>query len=289
MADADPTQTGGQEESLEEQIANKVNATQAEDLVPLDVNAEGDLVDAARVEKAEPEPTVVETISGITEVPAPKMMSIVVDGQTIEVEESRILEAGKRTLQKDQAADRRLQEATEKNRRADEYLRRAQALSPQDAHNNEPAPSKDAPPATFTPEALDAVLENKLYIRDAQKAAAKFMTDFPEIAADPHLMNMARSLEDQRLSTVAALGESNGDPFEAYRKHGESIRAWVGKFKPAEAVPQDKIERKRTITAVPAVNAKAPQPQPERPQTVQEIIAEERKARLGRPVPNRSH
>lgn len=297
MADSDPTQQGGQEEKLspEEQIAARVNAAQAEDQVALDVDENGDLA-LPKGDTANPAPSAAAPVAQVTAntdaaaaPQPPKMVSIVVDGQTIEVEESRILEAGKRTLQKDQAADRRLQEATETRRRAEEFLRQAQGLSPKpDAPQQQPAPSQDAPPATFSPEMLEQVLENKLYNRDATKAAAKFKDDFPEIAADPHLMNMAATLENQRLSTVTALGESYGDPFEAYRKHGESIRDWLGKYKPAP-VSEDKVERKRTITAVPAINAKAPQPQEEKPQTVQQIIAEERKARLGRPNPNRSH
>lgn len=292
MSESDPTQTGGRNEarlSVEEEIAARHMEATKDDYVdfPAEVTAAEEPPEAPEPApepaEAAPEPEVApEPVAAPA--PAPKMASIVVDGQTIEVEESRLLEAGKRTLQKETAADRKLQDAARLKREAEEYAQRVgfkgQEAPPQSAL------SQDAPqqPATFSPEALDAVLENKLYNRDAQKAAAKFREDFPEIAADPHLMNMAANLESQRLATVTALGESYGDPFEAYHKHGDAIRQWLGKYKPAE-VSEDKVERKRTITAVPAANAKAPAPQQPREMTVSEVIAQERKAREGRPAP----
>jgi hypothetical protein len=226
---------------------------------------------------------------------APKMVSIVVDGQPVEVEESRILEAGKRTLQKDHAADRRLQEATQARKQAEELLRQAQRLSNPDTALNEPAPSQDAPQqhqqATqgIDPQALDTYLENKLYMRDAQKAADSFRKEFPDIAADPHLMGMAASLETQRLSTATALGESFGDPYEAYRKHGEAVREWMRMLSGKGPVVNmaDKAEKKRTILTVPAASARPAPPAPPREPTVSEIIEAERKARMGRPVVKR--
>lgn len=281
----DPTQPGGQTEvaprlGAEEQIAQRVHDSQAPDFTGFNEDT-GEVHAAApaaqpAVAADEPAPVVAPVAPE-----APRMVAIVVDGQTIEVEESRILEAGKRTLQKDHAADRRLQEAANTKRQAEELLRQAQQLSVPDAAPNPALPqgAPQAPQATFTPEMLDTVLENKLYYRDAQKAAAKFREDFPEIAADPHLMNMAASMENQRLMTVTALGESAGDPFEAYRKHGEAVRAWMTKLGGPAPDMNDKQERKRTITAIPAANARAPAPQAPKVLTVSEIIEEERKSR----------
>jgi hypothetical protein len=293
-------QTTGQSEAqlrrerAEEQIAQRVNEAQAKDFATFNEDtgeihaAPAPATEAAATEAKEPES---QPAQEQTE-PAPRMLSIVVDGRTIEVEESRILEAGKRTLQKDHAADRRLQEAAQAKRQAEELLRQAQRLSIPDTAQTTPAPSQDAPqqqhaPATqgLDPQALDTYLENKLYMRDAMKAAEKFKADFPEIASDPYLMNMAATMENERLSTAAALGESFGDPYAAYRKHGEAVQAWLQKRTGQAPQPMtDKLERKRTITAVPAVNARAPAPQPPKAQTVSEIIEEERKARMGRQV-----
>lgn len=294
-AEPTPTPTPSLRLSAEEQIAARVNDAQAADFHGFDETT-GE-IDAAPIAAAPPAPAEPEVgdadpePGAAPEPAAQRMVAIVVDGQTIEVEESRILEAGKRTLQKDHAADRRLQEAANTKRQAEELLRQAQQLSIPDAAR-QAAPSQDAPqqpqpqPATsFTPEMLETVLENKLYMRDATKAAAKFREDFPDIAADPHLMSMAANMEQQRLNTATALGESYGDPFEAYRKHGEAVQKWVQKFTGAAPAPatQDKADRKRTITAIPAANARAPAPQPPKELTVSQIIEEERKSR-GRPM-----
>jgi hypothetical protein len=218
-------------------------------------------------------------------------VSIVVDGRAVEVEEDRIIEAGKRTLQKESAADRRLQEAVAKERQAQQLLDQARRLSGQDADETQTTPSQDASHTTqatngVDPQALDALLENKLYMRDAQKAVEKFKQDFPDIVSDPHLIRLAANMEQDRLDTATALGESFGDPYDAYRRHGESIRDWLKKRAPhAQPVNADKVEKKRSIMAVPAVNATAPKPQEKKPLTVSEQIEAMREARLkGRPV-----
>lgn len=228
------------------------------------------------------------------EPPAVKMVSIVVDGRSIEVPEDKIIEAGKRTLQKESAADRRLQEAVAKERQAQQLLEQARRLSNPDADDSHLTPSQDASQPTqatkgLDPEALDALLENKLYMRDAQKAVEKFKQDFPDIVSDPHLIRLAANMEQDRLDTATALGESFGDPYDAYRKHGESIREWLKKRAPAAPqVNADKVDRKRSIMAVPAVNATAPKPQEKKPLTVAEQIEAMREARLkGRPVTHR--
>ena len=300
----DPTQPGGEEEqplitpnprnAVLAQIAKTAHASVAGEMAGFneetgEIEKKADTpaqvvteVPADRAEIQQDEPAKVDP-------PAPKMVSIVVDGQTIEVEETRIIEAGKRTLQKDHAADRRLQEAVNTKRQAEALLAQAQRLSIPDAAHTETTPSQDASQTapqqqSFDPVAIDTYLENKLYLRDAQKAAEKFKTDFPDIAGDPHLMNMAANLENQRLNTVTALGESFGDPSEAYRKHGEEIRKWLqartGALPPATAQAiEDKQERKRTITAVQAVNAKAPAPAAPKVLTTAEQIEQMRESR----------
>jgi hypothetical protein len=226
------------------------------------------------------------------ELPVARMATIVVDGQSIEVEESRLIEAGKRTLQKESAADKRLQEAENKRREAAALLEQAQRFSNPGSQPN-PTPSQDASltaqQATngFDPAMLDTVLEQKLYIRDAQKALEAFEKEFPEIASDPDLRRLAAAREDTRLKLAADLGESFGDPFEAYRAHGEAIRSLLKKHAPQATPIADtgKAERKRSITAVPAVNARPPAPQDKKPLSTAEQIEAMRSARRqGRPV-----
>lgn len=305
MADNDPTQQGGQQfnprNTALQQIANRVHEQTAPDMADFDeesgqitareVEAMDETIAHAGSEQADDASAVAEPPAP-TAPTAPKMLTIIVDGQPIEVEETRIIEAGKRTLQKDNAADKRLQEAAQLKRYYEQQLAQIQRASQADPDHQ--APSQDAPQQSpsaiaIDPATLERYLENKLYARDAQKAAAKFVEDFPEIASDPHLMAMAARLEQQRLDTATALGESYGDPFEAYRKHGESVTKWLQERtgKPA-AVATDKQERKRTITAIPAVNARAPAPKEEKVLTVAEKIEQMRQQRLsGRPVPQR--
>lgn len=238
------------------------------------------------------------------EPPKPRMVPIVVDGQTLEVEEQRVIDAGKRTLQKESAADRRLAEANRMRQEAEEIFNRAKALQPrasQDPAQPNQAPSQDAPqqpaipvdPATLINVIGQHVTQQVTSNLKAQQAVEAFRQEFPDIASDPYLWNMAATLEQKRLDDAAALGEPLEAPLDAYRKHGAEIRAWTAKFSPApaaaapaQAAPTDRQERKRTITAIPAVNAKAPAPQVQKPLTPSEEIErmrQERKA-WGRPI-----
>jgi hypothetical protein len=231
-------------------------------------------------EEAKDPPAVVTSQAEQT---APRMATIVVDGQAIEVEEARLIEAGKRTLQKESAADRRLQAAENAKRQAEALLEQAQRLS---GDGQSQTPSQDASfPAQqatngFDPAMLDTALDQKLYIRDAQKALESFTKEFPEIASNPDLMSIAAVREDKRLKAATALGESFGDPSVHYRAHGEAIRSLLKQHAPvATAEPTDKAERKRSITAVSAVNAKPPAPQDKKPMSVSEVIEQQRLAR----------
>lgn len=307
MAENDPTQQGGQDEEIKPtnnprnaamaEIAQQAHKEQSADLASFNEET-GEIESTPATEapaQAEPEVAAEAPAAPAAEPapPAPKMLTIVVNGQPIEVEESRILDAGKRTLQKESAADRKLQEAAEAKRQAEVLLAQAQRLSnPDAAHEDQPAPSQDAPqsPRAIDPSTLDSLLENKLYARDATKAAEKFKADFPEIASDPFLSQLAANLEDQRLATAAALGESFGDPFEAYRKHGEQIKKWRAALAPSApaAAVSDKAALKRTIQSPMAANAKAPAPQAPKVLTTSEQIEAMREGRRqGRAVPHR--
>lgn len=311
----DPTQPGGTEVVTPEPTANQRNAFEAEIAARVHQQSAEEMAgfneDTGEIE-AKPAEVKAEPVSG--ETPAaddapgadaapvvaekPRMLTIIVDGQPIEVEESKALEAGKRTLQKDNAADRRLQDAARKLQEAEAVQRRVQAeaeyikriaaqhgIELQAPSQDAPQPSQQATP-NLDPAALGAIIENQIYIRDATRAAKSFWSDFPDIASDPHLRQMAASMEQQRLDAATAVGEPFGDPFEAYRKHGEAIRDWLKqRIAPAPVAPvtaaanADKSERKRTITAIPAVNARASAPVEKKPPTASEIIEAERLSR----------
>jgi hypothetical protein len=293
-----PTQPGGQE--TPQPTANPRNAAMAEIAQRAHAAVAGELntfdedtgtvgapvVEAPAEPPAEPEGTPAEAAPA-EEKPAPRMVQIVVHGQTIEVPEDKIMEAGRRTLQKETAADRMLQDAAEKKRQAEALLQQARKLSlPGDADTPPQGDQQPQPTDRALDEAtLDKKLEIKLFERDAQRAARIFEQEFPEIASDPVLRGYAARLEDERLAHAMAVGEPIGDPIDAYRKHGETVRKWLQErtgIKPA--VPQDKQERKRTITAVGAVNARAPAPKDDKPPSVSDTIEAMRTARQGRQV-----
>ena len=243
------------------EVAKNAHAIHSEELQDVDF-ANDKILDKANKEPVSKSEVVEDPPAIITHVQEPekRLVTIVVDGQRIEVDESKIIEAGKRTLQKESAADRRLAEANE-------YLRRAKAQVSQDpgqAQTIEEPPQgvpQYAQPSTpvLDTTAIENMLENRLYLREASKAADQFKDEFQDIASDPFLMQLAAQLEDQRLAEARALGEPFGDPVKAYKAHGEKLREWAKSKGIAQATPvtsEDKIERKRQIVAVPGTSAK---------------------------------
>lgn len=267
-----------------QQIAAQAHANVAEDLQEFD-EATGEIAprddkgrfakkDEPQVAEATPEPVKAEEPKD-----EPKLESIVVDGRKLEVPLDRVLEAGRRALQKESAADKRLQEAAHLKK---QWEARIKELSPQgdtalpgEGVTTEGPATNGFDPAMLS-ETIDRTLDQKLYDREARKAAERFQKEFPEIAKDKRLMGLAGVMEDERLATVQALGDDLGDPWEAYRKHGDDIRRLVGYKAP---VSEDRLDRKRQTASVPAASARTQAPQPTRPKTTSEIIEEQRKAR----------
>lgn len=214
--------------------------------------------------------------------------TIIVDGQPLKVSRKQIVEAGRRTLQKEVAADLRLQEAT---RLRNEWLARITGSALPAAAgvpgNSQPpgegvgvSPQQsDSHPATtgVDPTALDQRIAEQIYLREAERAAQEFAKEFPEIVNDPILMRMAVQMENERLAHAQAVGEPLGDPMAAYRAHGEAIMARIGRVQ--KTSQDDKALRKQSITSVPAASARAPAPETARPPTTSEVIAQMRKAR----------
>lgn len=273
-----------------EQVAKNAHAIHAQDLNDVDFES-NKILDKVQVEQKAKEPTPDDSpaLAAVQETPKPKVVTIVVDGQQIEVEESKIIEAGKRTLQKESAADRRLAEANE-------YLKRAKAQASRDpaqeAHQELPpgVPHQEAQqPIPLDVTSIENLLENRLYLREASKAADQFKDEYKDIASDPFLMQLAAQLEDQRLAEARALGEAFGDPVKAYKAHGEKIREWAKSkgIVQTPAIVEDKIERKRQIVAVPGASAKQAAPKETKPLEGSALIDAMREARkAGRPAPS---
>lgn len=281
----DPTQQGGQDlkptpnarNAVLAQIAQQSHAMQAEDLQGF--NEETGEIEQRAEEAQEQQEAQPQAEAKPAE--EKKRRSLIVDGQTIEVDEDKILEAGIRTLQKQEAADRRLQEANRLKQEAERLM--------QQVRQPNTAPSQDEPQTAqategIKPEALTTLvqgLEQNITQRvmgtlTAAQAVQKFREEFSDIAQDPDLWMIAVQRNQSRLDHAAAVGAPPGDDLEAYRQIGKEIRS---KFAPKADVPQDKTERKRTITAIPALNAKPPAPQEQKPKTLSEQIEDMRRKR----------
>lgn len=305
MSDPNATQPGaedfkpayGQRSSAIDQIAKGVNASYTEDLA--DFNE--DTGQITPLEKPGVEPAAEDTtedapLEQVAEAepqkPAPEddLIAIVVDGKEVKVKRDQLIDAGRRTLQKESAADRRLQDATETLNRARAYERSLlqQGQPSSDAGNDEEqVPSSDASngnSAQATPD-LRTLVKQEIWKESAVKAADRFVVEFKEIAEDPMAYQLVVQLENERLAQAAAEGVPLGDPWTAYKAHGEKVMTWLGKSRTtAPAIPDDKTERKRGTVTVVGSGTRQPAPQPQKALTVAEQIEKMRTARQGRPV-----
>jgi len=324
LADTDPTQPGGQEEEfvstpknlrvgIEDAIAAKVHEAEKPDTEQLDVDENGDLQyqrdEKGRFAPKDEDKTAAEVdathdavvASGApapVEAPAPVAAAdwrslkekIKVYGQEEEHTLADLVEDGKKYRQKDRAADIKLQNAARLERQIQEYYSKLQSQSPQGTDQ----PAQEARPDSATNSLTDiAALKQTVTAEvmaelEVRRQVDQFKQEYPEIADDPDLWAAAGRLEQIRIDTAAALGEglSNSTLLQAYRKHGDELRKKFRLNVPAAVATEEKIERKRTIVAVPSASAKAPAPAEEKEPTLREVIAQEAAARkAGRQLP----
>lgn len=300
MSEENATQPGAEElqpaysarAAVMAQIAKQVHDDNAGDMADFDettgqVSASQNQPKVEEDKDDEHEVKVVEKL----EIKEPEEETIVVDGKEVRVERAKLIEAGKRTLQKESAADRRLQEATETLRRAQALERSALQRQPSsDAGEDSQMPSSDASNGSGEQSMPDigTTVESVLWNRDASKAAKQFEREFEDIVKDPFAMRLVVQLENERLQNAAAEGAVlyREDPWEAYKTHGEKVREWLGKSKPSTpAISEDKSERKRSTTTVQGASAKVPTSQNQKPLTTSEQIERMRVARMGRSIP----
>lgn len=274
------------------QIAKSVHETYAEDLSSFNEDT-GEVTGKAPVQEtqqAEPEQ---EQAAAVEQQPADDgLETIVIDGQEKKVKREQIIEAGRRTLQKESAADRRLEEAAETLRRVkamESALMQRQPSS--DAGMEEQQASSDPANGTATqgraqgqatPD-IGTLVDERLWLRDADKAAQRFTQEFKDLADDPYAARLVAQLENERLAKLAQEGKpvTASDPWQAYESHGKQVREWLGKAKPAEvvAVSKDKAERKRDTVTVTGSTTTRPAPTQAKPPTTAELIERMRQQR----------
>lgn len=212
--------------------------------------------------------------------------TLLIDGRETRVKREQVLDAGKRTLQKEAAADRRLEEAAETLRRAKAYEQGIMQRQPSsDAGNyqqasSDPANGNGGYQATATPD-LGTLVDQRLWIHDANKAAQRFKEEFKDLVDDPYAARLVAKLEDERLRKAASEGSPLGDPWDAYKTHGEQIRSWLGKATPKGVVQvsADKAERKRDTVTVTGSSTTRPAPVAQKPLTVTEQVEKMRQQR----------
>ena len=275
LGDAAMARYGGQPEEPPKVERELVNQPRGEDGKFLTKDPE-----AAPVE-AEPEVT-----EPAAEAPAPETYDIKVNGRTLK-------------LTKDELIAR-----AQKVEAADEYLRGAsqafKAVRQPEPKATEPAPSAEEDDAalaraiqTGTEEEARAAIA-KLRARPPQglsqddvlravdqriafqDAARKFQTEFKDVFEDQFLLQLAMQ-EDQKLIQS---GDQRGY-WDRFNEVGTKIRQWRDGIK-GQPAPNDKQQRKASVTVIPTAAARAAGKTEDKPETATDIVAQMARERQAR-------
>jgi hypothetical protein len=265
--------------------------------------------------KAEGEETPsAETETPETETPKAKV-KIKVDGQELEVDEEAVREAGIKALQKQSAADKRLEESARLKKEAEAEARRIldDAKRQAETQNRDAGtlPAKDGISGVekltddhfieavkkiqYGSEA-EASVALKNLISEAAKSgkpaeltlnevgeylefreATKWAHDeYKDILGDPKLKTLFSS-EEKRLR---AAGDNR--PYrEVYKDIGDGLKTWLQEKAPAAPQPKDQTrhERKASVVVIPTAAARQPAPTQPKELSPSEVIDRMRQAR----------
>lgn len=246
-------------------------------------------------------------------VPA-KTRKIKVDGEEQDVPEDKIIDAGVRALQKESAADRRLQEATEKLTRAEKLLAAAEKSPDAPKPESPPSGSPDADvealakaiqfgtedevkaavktmlnrqgsgrsDAIPNPEEVVAVVEQRLEFKSALN---KFQSDFKDVWDDPYLRKLAFDEDDRLQKEIIAGNREPMNYLERFAEAGKAVREWRDRISKSNGAPKvdigaDKRDRKAAAGSIPSAGGRAaPAPATAAPATPTDIVREMRQAR----------
>lgn len=230
-------------------------------------------------------------------------VKIKVDGQEMEVDEDKIREEGIKSLQKEIAADKRLEEASRIKKQMEDAWQAAQKQA-QVPPVQTTAPSQDGQAGaddffiqavkkiqygseteaaeamkTLVSQAAQAGRPRELTLQQVQdfidfREATKWAFDeYKDLLSDPVLRTAFAESE----RALRAKGDSR--PYrEIYQEIGTGLRGWLKDKIPAPS-PQTKVERKASVVNIPSAATRQQAPQPQKEPTPTDVIAEMRKAR----------
>jgi hypothetical protein len=243
----------------------------------------GEEIEEEAEEDAEPDPE--EEPEAVKEDPEHEL---IIDGVATKVPLSKITDAGKRALQKELAADKRLEEATRLLNEAKQYSQPSKdvekekppAVGAEDIQKIQYGTEEEAistmtklmssnrmTPAEIA-QLVDSQVSKKLETNDI---VTRFKAEFSDIIDDPYLFNIVSMETDKLLQ--------NGEPntYETYKKAGENIRQWRG-VKPDNSI-NEKREKKKGIVDIKTASTKTAAPTEDKIETVADVIGQMRKAR----------
>ena len=246
-----------------------------------------------------------------------KTVRVKVDGEEFDVPEADVLEAGGVPIyQRERAAENRLRKANE----ALAETKRVQAEIAQWAQKQvqqQPAPAKPTVTQLLhdnidtirwgTPEESAAALQKVIELANPQldpraisnyavtqiqkqNAVEKFKDEFSDVVANPLVLKLAITLENERLAELTKTGQPPADWVQFYRAIGNEARSVMGRqSQAAPATPVssdstsqpavDKEARKASIVTLPTAAARAALPEAPKPETRDDVLNAMRKAR----------
>ena len=254
------------------------------------------------VEDVVEEPEVVAEEPVVEPVVEPKKYTLKVDGEEIEVDEAAVIEAGRKTLQKESAADKRLEEASRIKKSVEEEAARIQQMIKD--QQQLPAPSADAPEGddlygqvaqaiqygseSEAKEALKNLVKQaatkgqpqELTLNQVQDflefrdATAWLNDEYKDVVGDP-ILKGAFEKQEREMRTAG-----DARPYrQIYTEIGENLRGWLKGKTPEPPVAETKLERKAKVVTIPSASARQVAPdQPQEP-TPSQLVEGMRKAR----------
>jgi len=248
-----------------------------------------------------PEPEEAKTAEAKT--PEVEMVTLNVMGELRQVPKDKIYDEGIRALQKEGAADKKLDEASRLLKEAKEVEQRIKTQVSPDPVRQAPSEPDELALARAIQlgsedEAVNAIRSLKgrqidpLKVVAAASAQVKaeiesenafewFKSEYKEVMDDPYLTRIAATRWDEVQRELQSRNEHR--PLkEVYKGIGEEIRKWKSDGgKTSINVAPDKQAAKATIVNLPSANAKKVDPEQPKPLSASQIIEKMREKRVG--------